>query len=198
MVLHSCVHEVQTPQTVADLINRKTTLPVGTTRDWMEQLDHKYRKVDMRHWLERNAHARWKTITWPILSHRWKLACAIAWEQWYLSLCPYLLIISSWPILFLLCYIPGRQEWRISAQTQWLGGKQYSYLNESVCKFEVDNKTKPQTAEDRDKGKNMMTGGNRLPFIFHLSSWQAVKWSQMKLKVYTQVVLTNLFDNSYN
>ena len=42
-------------------------LPVGTTWDWMEQLDHKYRKVDMRHWLERNVHAWRKTITWPIV-----------------------------------------------------------------------------------------------------------------------------------
>lgn len=45
-----------------------------------------------------------------------------------------------------------------------------------------------------------MIGGNRLPFIFdisRLSSWQAVNWSQMKLKLYIQVVLTNLFDNSY-
>ena len=37
--VNSCklIYEVQDPQTVADL--NKTILPVGTTRDWTEQLD---------------------------------------------------------------------------------------------------------------------------------------------------------------
>ena len=64
-------------------VSRNTILLVWTTRDWKEQLDHKYQKINMRHWLQRYMHIleEKKELS---RDHYYKNCCAVG--NWHAQL----------------------------------------------------------------------------------------------------------------